>query len=45
MLALLADVAEQLLSWLSDIKLFIIDEINMVGYRQFLQVERRLGQI
>jgi hypothetical protein len=37
-----ADVAVKLLAQLSDMKLFIIDEISMVGYKQFLQVDRRL---
>jgi hypothetical protein len=40
-----ADVAKQLRSQLSDVKLLIIDEISMVGYKQFLQFNRRLGQI
>lgn len=37
--------AKQLSLQLSDIRLFVIDEISLAGYRQFLQVEGRLGQI
>jgi hypothetical protein len=39
------DVANQLRSQVSDIKLLITDEISMVRYKQLLQVDRRLRQI
>jgi hypothetical protein len=39
------DIANQMSAGLCDTKLIVIDEVSMVGHRQFLRVDRRMKQI